>query len=115
MNANSLFPGCFTNSSINSQTQDIVVIFFIRYDLDLLVELNVDTASRGHFKACRTDCLNAICTALCSPAAAGDDAVVECGWQVDYGFSHWLKLFHPVLNLHLDVQVSSQLTDKHLV
>jgi hypothetical protein len=24
-------------------------------------------------------------------------------------------MFHPVLNLHLDVQVSSQLTDKHLL
>lgn len=78
--------------------------------MDLLVELNVSTATRGDFEACRTDCLNTICTVLCTPAAGGRGGsvqqVAQAGWQVDQHVSHWLRLQHPVLNLQLDVKVS---------
>jgi hypothetical protein len=90
-----------------------------RHDLDLLVELNVDHLSPGHFQKCRDDCLTAISTALCSPArqaaAAADPAtdpaaVASSGWQVECGLPHWLRLYHPRLKLQLDVQVCACVT-----
>lgn len=89
-------------------------VLHCRHDLDLLVELNVNHLSRGHFQKCRDDCLTAICTALCSPASHADGAadpalVAKSGWQVECGLPHWLRLYHPVLKLQMDVQVCDTL------
>lgn len=91
-----------------------------RHDLDLLVELNVNNQAEGHFEQCRDDCLHTIQTVLCTiataaPAAAagsragaaeaGAAAVAASGWQLKPCLPHWLRLYHPVLDLQLDIHV----------
>jgi len=89
-----------------------IMLLCCRYDLDVMVELNANDMSRGHFQECRNDAFNTICQVLCCAPADGSPCAQEdaakSGWEVDCHLQHWLRLRHPQLQLQLDLQVGCQ-------